>query len=76
MGMPTKADLAAIPLPILACPECGSPGMRPMRTGEGGVPGANDISDKLACARCGYIGIALEFEDRDEYADFLEDLAS
>lgn len=72
--VPTKQDLAAIPLPIHACPECGSAGMRPLRTGEGGVPGANEISDKLTCPRCGYRGIAIEFDDRQEYAEFLADL--
>lgn len=72
---PSGTDLAAIPLPIHACPECGSAGMRPMRLGEGGVPGANEISDKLACPRCGYRGLAIEFDDRDEYAEFLADLA-
>lgn len=71
---PSAAELAAIPLPIRACPQCGSPGVRPLRTGEGGVPGANEISDKLTCNACGYRGIVLEFDDREEYAMFLEDL--
>lgn len=72
---PAARDLAAVPLPIRACPECGSPGMRPMHSGEGGVPGANDISDRQTCGRCGFQGLALEFDDRDEYAEFLDDLA-
>ena len=71
---PSDGDLAAIPLPILACPDCGSPGMRPMRADEGGVPGANEISDKRVCAKCGYRGLAIEFDDRQDYADFLDDL--
>lgn len=68
------SDLAAMPLPILACPDCGTAGMRPMRTGEGGVPGANEISDKLVCGKCGYQGLAIEFDDRQEYAEFLADM--
>jgi hypothetical protein len=68
------SDLDAMPLPIRACPQCGTAAMRPMSLDEGGVPGASDISDRLACAKCGYRGLALEFDDPREYADFLEDL--
>lgn len=75
MPAPRSADLAGMPLPILACPECGAAGMRPARVEEGGIPGASEISDRRVCGRCGHQGLALEFDDRDEYAEFLRDLA-
>ena len=69
-------DLAAMPLPILACPDCGHAGVRSRRLSDGGIPGVAETTDRVACPRCGFQGIPLEFISADDYRDFLEEAAA
>lgn len=72
---PAPADaLDALPLPIRACPECGSAGMRPLAMGEGGVPGVSELLDRQLCPRCGHEGLAVAFDRHEDYASFLRRL--
>lgn len=69
---PAAQDLDAMPVPILACPDCGSAAVHPLRLDEGGIPGTAETSDKVACPRCGYQGLPVEFRSAEDYRAFLE----
>lgn len=67
-------ELGPMPEPIRACPQCGSAGIRALTMAEGGVPGASELLDRQRCPRCGYEGLAVVFDTRDDYASFLRRL--
>lgn len=68
-------DIDRLPVPLRVCADCGSPGVRPLRMGEGGIPGAADVLDLMRCGRCGREGIAAEFDRHDDYRGFLRRIA-
>ena len=66
--------LSALPLPLLACPDCGALGMRALRMDEGGIPSVSELLDHQACPRCRYQGLAVEFARREDYASYVRRL--
>jgi hypothetical protein len=74
-GVPTLDELEDVPVPITACPECGYLGIRFPGIRDGVWPGGGETGARFVCPRCGYQGIPIEFEERDAYRAFLEDLA-
>lgn len=69
------AALGAVPEPVTACPDCGFLGIRMLGISDGVWPGGGEIGDKMTCPRCGYQGLAMRFERREEYGAFLRELA-
>lgn len=75
---PLPADepgIRRLPLPLRACQECGSPGVRSRGIGEGGFPGSGDLLDQAHCPRCGHEGLAVEFDRHEDYRSFLRRIA-
>jgi hypothetical protein len=70
----TASDIAGIPVPFEACPTCGYLGIRPARFGDGAVPGASEIMSERICPRCSYRGLPVEFDEREDYVEFVDDL--
>jgi hypothetical protein len=70
--LPTLADLGDLPLPIDACPNCASLGMR-MATQEDGVFAGGGSLMSSRCEHCGFVGQPLVFRDRQAYLDFLRE---
>lgn len=66
--------LADVPEPVTACPDCGFLGIRMLGIRDGVWPGGGEIGDKMTCPRCGYQGLALRFDTRADYGEFLRDL--
>ena len=71
---PEGEDLAYVPEPVKACPECGFLGIRPPGVQDGVWPGGGELILQV-CPRCDYRGLPLEFARREDYADFLRRLA-
>lgn len=69
------AAIASLPEPVRACPECAYVGVRMPEIGDGLWPGGGELGDRIVCPRCGYQGIAVLFERREEYGAHLRDLA-
>lgn len=59
--------------PVVACMQCGNPGVRQAGLGEGGLPGAGAAMTWI-CPRCGNRGPALEFDDATAYRQFVKGL--
>lgn len=74
VSMVPDAELAYLPLPIRACPRCGSLAIHTPRLGEGGIPGTSEILTEHVCPRCDYRGPPLEFARREDYAEFVREL--
>lgn len=68
------ADLADLPEPVKACPDCGFLGIRPPGVQDGVWPGGGELVFQV-CPRCGYRGLPLEFPKRADYGDYLRQLA-
>ena len=68
-------DLAGVPEPVTACPDCGFLGIRMLTLQDGVALGGGEIGDKMNCPRCGYQGLAIRFERREDYGAFLRELA-
>lgn len=67
-------DLAGVPEPVTACPDCGYLGIRPPGVQDGVYPGGGELILQV-CPRCNYRGLPLRFEQREDYADFLRTLS-
>lgn len=48
--------------------------MRPLHLEEGGIPGVAELLDVQRCSRCGYQGLAAEFDRPEDYASFVRRL--
>ena len=71
VGAPRSPDdLAALPEPVRACPNCASLGIRPAR-GFDGVSGGR--FDLIRCPNCGFSGPQIQFDRREEYGEFLRE---
>lgn len=68
--------IAAIPEPVTACPDCAFLGVRMPGIRDGLWPGGGELGDRIVCPRCGYQGLAVRFEKREDYGQFLRDLAT
>lgn len=66
-------DLAAVPEPVTACPQCGFLGIRMITVHEGGWAEGGELTAS-ACRRCGYTGQPVVFRRRAEYAQFVREL--
>lgn len=71
----SEEAIAALPEPVTACPDCAYIGIRTPELRDGVVPGGGEIGDKIVCPRCGYQGLAVRFDKREDYGEFLRDLA-
>lgn len=70
------ATLADVPEPVTACPECAFLGVRMPEIRDGLWPGGGELGSRVVCPRCGYQGLAVRFETREDYGAFLRELAS
>jgi len=70
------AELEGIPEPVVACADCGYLGVRAARGEEGGIPGASELMSERVCPRCGYQGIPIELPTREDYVEYLRELAA
>lgn len=68
------SELADLPEPVSACPDCGFLGIRMLSLQDGAIPGGSELGDKMTCPRCGYQGLAVRFDKRADYGEFLRDL--
>jgi hypothetical protein len=71
--LPAEA-LAAVREPVKACPRCGSLDIQPARMQEGAYAGGGELLSIETCARCHFRGLAVVFDRRADYAEFLEEL--
>ncbi|HEV8359832.1 MAG TPA: hypothetical protein VGR28_05175 [Candidatus Thermoplasmatota archaeon] len=69
-------QLRGLPEPVRACPECGFLNVHAPKLDEGGLPGISEVAGMVVCTRCHYRGIPAEFDTREDYADFVQDLQS
>lgn len=69
------ADLEGVPEPVEACPDCGFLGIRPPGIQDGVWPGGGELVLQV-CPRCGYRGLPVTFSKREDYGEFLEQLAA
>ncbi|GEM_PF-4565900 len=69
------ATLADLPQPLTACPDCGYLGIRPATVRDGAFAGGGTLLSQQVCPRCGYQGLPLSFEKREQYGAFLRELA-
>lgn len=69
-------ELADVPEPVTACPDCGFLGIRMLTLQDGMIPGGGELGDKMTCPRCGYQGLAIRFDTRADYGDFLRALSA
>lgn len=67
-------DLADVPEPVTACPDCGFLGIRMPGIGDRLWPGGGETGSRIVCPRCDYQGIAVSFDTRTEYGEFLRAL--
>lgn len=70
MELPTLDDLAEVPTPIDACPNCASLGMR-MATHEDGAFAGGGALMLSRCSECGFVGQPLVFREKADYLAFL-----
>lgn len=72
---PAREDeLAHVPEPVEACPDCGFLGIRSPGVQDGVFPGGGELVMQV-CPRCDYRGMPVRFERREDYARFLRELA-
>ncbi len=69
------SDIAAIPEPVSACPDCGFLGIRPPGIQDGVAIGGGELIFQV-CPRCGYRGVPVEFARREDYAAFVGELSN
>lgn len=72
---PSEADLRDVPEPVSACPDCGFLGIRMPGIQDGVWPEGGQIVFQV-CPRCHYRGQPLTFSRREDYALFVDELAS
>lgn len=68
-------DLADIPEPVSACPDCGFLGIRMPTIGDGLWPGGGETGDRMVCPRCDWQGLPARFEKREDYGSYLRELS-
>lgn len=68
------SDLGSLPEPVTACPDCGFIGIRPPGVQDGVWPGGGELIEQV-CPRCGFRGLPMQFATREEYAEFVAQLA-
>lgn len=73
--LPALEDLDGLPFPLTACARCGYPAVRFPGIRDGVWPGGGETGARFVCPRCGFQGIPVEFEAREDYRDFLAQLA-
>lgn len=71
---PALEDLAALPMPVLACPDCGFLGVRTPQMRDGLWPGGGELGDRKVCGRCGYQGLVPTFDSPASYGAFVRGL--
>lgn len=69
------AELADLPQPVSACPDCGYLGIRMPAIGDGLWPGGGELGDRMVCPRCQWQGLPVRFDRREDYGAFLRDLS-
>ena len=70
---PTPEALAALPLPVHACPDCGYLGIRPPTLSDGAFGGGGPMTAQY-CPHCGYRGPPAEFDAAADYAEYVAGL--
>ena len=75
-GAITDADVSDLPEPITACPDCGYLAIRMPGIGDGLWPGGGETGSRMVCPRCDWQGLPVSFERREDYAEFLRELAA
>lgn len=73
---PAPEDLEGVPEPTTACPDCGYLGVRMPELRDGLWPGGGELGGRIVCGRCGYQGVPVSFERREEYAAFLREMGT
>lgn len=68
---PEEEALAALPMPMHACPDCGYVGIRPLDLSEGGYAGGGELLSNHVCPHCGYRGPPAEFDDAETYRQYV-----
>ncbi|HEX2021797.1 MAG TPA: hypothetical protein VHH36_03740 [Candidatus Thermoplasmatota archaeon] len=76
MPVPAPEDVADLPKPVTACPDCGFLGIRMPQVADGLWPGGGELGDRKVCPRCGWQGLAVSFQTGEAYRAFLQDLAA
>lgn len=72
---PTQEDLRDVPEPVSACPDCGFLGIRMPGIQDGAWAGGGQIMFQV-CPRCHYRGHPIVFGAREDYAEFVRELAA
>lgn len=71
---PETEDLADLPFPLRACPECGYIGVRSPEARDGMVAGSGALISAIVCPRCKYAGLPAEFDAPEDYQDYVAGL--
>jgi hypothetical protein len=66
--------LAQLDGPVSACPRCGYLGVRAPGVRDGLWPGGGETGARFVCPRCQYQGIPIEFDNGDDYAQWVREL--
>lgn len=73
VAVPDPRALAAIPEPLNVCADCGFLAIRSGR-GQGSYARGGALLSACYCPRCGYQGIPLRFDHREDYRAFVQEL--